>query len=139
MGEGKFIGLVAFRREFLMILDEEERVKVKGTNDALEAGGAGIQWEIGFHPSPTCRGRDIIPAAVRPLINVFLVPHMNVHIMTAALFEENIASRKVLEKCGFLFEELVADAIELPESKTGVEEKNVGIGRMRWDRNAAIV
>ncbi len=48
--------------------------------------------------------------------------------------ENNGGSKRVLEKCGFVFENFTPDAVELKESKTGMKGKKVGLGRMKWDR-----
>jgi len=45
--------------------------------------------------SPTARGKGIVPAAVRTLLEFFLIPHMNVYHLTAAFLDFNIASRRV--------------------------------------------
>jgi hypothetical protein len=75
-----------------------------------------------------------MPSVVRTLIADFLVPYMNVHVMTGAYMDHNAASKKVLEKNGFIFDSLVPDCIEMLEVKTGVKGKKVGLGRMKWER-----
>ncbi len=47
--------------------------------------------------------------------------------------EHNDASRRVFEKCGFVFEKMVSDMIEMPESKIGEKVRKVGLGIMRWE------
>lgn len=75
-----------------------------------------------------------MPAALRTLIDSFYIPYMNVHILTGAYYDTNVASKRVFEKVGFVFDKVVPDAIELAESKTGVKGKRVGLGVMRWKR-----
>ena len=79
-------------------------------------------------------GRGIMPATIRALIHEFMVPFMNAHVITGCYFEHNAGSRKVFEKNGFVFEKVIPDCFELPESKTGVKGKKIGIGFMRWTR-----
>ncbi|KAF8849415.1 hypothetical protein BDZ45DRAFT_663248 [Acephala macrosclerotiorum] len=137
-GEESLIGEINFRRrEFLTVLDVEERKRVKMENDARDAGDPGIVWEIGFYLSPTCHGRGIMPAVIRTLINEFLVPYMNVHIMTKAYIKHNEASRKVLKKNGFVFESFVPDCVKMPEAKTGVKGTTIGLGRTKWEKKSS--
>jgi RimJ/RimL family protein N-acetyltransferase len=75
-------------------------------------------------------------AALRVLLNEFMIPYMNAHIITGSYFEHNIASRKVFEKNGFVFQELIPDYLELPESKTGVKGTKVGMGFLKWTRES---
>jgi len=75
-------------------------------------------------------------AVLRTVIDVFFIPLMNVHHITGAYLEHNGASKRVLEKTGFVFDSFVPNAIEMAESKTGVKGKKVGLGRMKWDRTS---
>lgn len=75
-----------------------------------------------------------MPAVVRTLLNDFLIPHMNVHHISCAFLEHNPASRRVFEKSGFSFVKIYPDVVELPEAKTGVKGKKVGLGVVKWDR-----
>jgi RimJ/RimL family protein N-acetyltransferase len=68
------------------------------------------------------------------MIEKFLIPYMNVHLLFGSFFDHNIASKRVFEKNGFVFEGITPDAFELAESKTGVKGKRVGLGMMRWER-----
>jgi RimJ/RimL family protein N-acetyltransferase len=75
-------------------------------------------------------------AAMHAIINHFLIPYMNAHLITGSFFDYNPGSRKVFEKNGFVFQEIVPDSYELPESKTGVKGKRIGVGYMRWTRTS---
>lgn len=79
-------------------------------------------------------GRGIMPMALQTVIDAFFLPYMNVHHLTGNYLENNGGSKRVLEKCGFVFESFTLDAVELKESKTGVKGKRVGLGRMKWER-----
>lgn len=72
---------------------------------------------------------------LRTIINQILVPYMNIHTLIGTYFEYNTPSRRVFEKCGFEYVQLVPGAITLPPTKTdGVIGRKVGLGVMRWQR-----
>ncbi|KAK5023822.1 hypothetical protein LTS07_008947 [Exophiala sideris] len=130
----RFIGAITIERgTFLYILDEDERRRRKQENNALDAGDRNIIWEVGFYLVPKYHGRGIMPAVLRTLIKHILVPYMNVHTLMATYFEYNTPSRRVFEKCGFEFLQLLPDAITLPPTKNnGITGRKVGLGVMRW-------
>ena len=78
-----------------------------------------------------------MPAVLRTLMKDLLMPYMNVHTLIATYFDHNMASRRVFEKCGFKFSNFVPDAIALSEAKTGVKDKKVGLGVMKWERETS--
>jgi len=157
-GDMTFLGEINIRRRaFLTVLDEDERKRMKDGNDSFAPGDPRIQWEVGckfpihlgrssllppqdlfltgllVYLSPSAHGRGIMPAVLQVLLDTFLIPYMNVHHITGAYFEHNRASRRVFEKTGFVLEKVVPEAIELPETKTGVKGQKVGVGIMGWD------
>jgi RimJ/RimL family protein N-acetyltransferase len=75
-----------------------------------------------------------MPATLRTLINEFMIPYMNVHVLTGDFFEHNSASKRVFEKTGFELWQTASEVHELPESKTGVKGKKISLGVMRWTR-----
>jgi len=82
------------------------------------------------------KGRGIMSAAIGTLIKEYLVPFMNVHHITVYYFDYNPASRKVLEKNGFVFEKVVPQYYEMPESKVGVKGKRIDVGFSTWTRKS---
>jgi RimJ/RimL family protein N-acetyltransferase len=72
-------------------------------------------------------------AAFKTALNEFLIPYMGIRHMQSGYLEGNFASRRVLEKCGFVFSKLIPEAIEVQESKCGVKGKKVALGHMQWD------
>jgi RimJ/RimL family protein N-acetyltransferase len=92
--------------------------------------------EFTVYLAPSHHGRGIMSAAIDAIINKFLVPYMNAHLITGSFFDYNLASRKVFEKNGFMFQEMIPDSYELLESKTGVKGKRIGVGYMRWTRTS---
>lgn len=75
-----------------------------------------------------------MPIVLKTVIDSFFVPYFNGHHLTGSFFEHNGASKRVFEKCGFVFDKFVPEAIELAKSKTGVKGKRAGLGRMKWEK-----
>jgi GNAT superfamily N-acetyltransferase len=156
-GEQKFIGSIdATRKNWLFYGATDENKRKQEANDALEAGDPKIQWDLGcksqtmlfsymitrgcltrviVYLAPSHHRRGIMSAAMNALVHDFLVPYMNAHLITGSYFEYNSGSRKVFEKNGFVFQEIVPDFYELPESKAGTNGKKIGVGFMKWTRN----
>lgn len=59
--------------------------------------------EIGYMLLPDFHGKGIIPEAVNTLID-YGFDHLNLHSIEAVIDPENLASEKVLQKCGFVKE-----------------------------------
>ncbi|EXJ59221.1 hypothetical protein A1O7_06653 [Cladophialophora yegresii CBS 114405] len=137
--DGRFIGNISMGREtFMYILDPEERQRRKDENDKLQPGDPRILWMIGFWLVPEYHRRGIMPAALRTLLTDIAVPYMNAHTVHGGYFENNLASGKVFEKTGFVFETFVPDVFTInPAKLNGVEGKKVGTGIMKWERHSA--
>lgn len=134
--EQKLIGIIGVTRmDFMIKAASDENKRRQEVNEALDAGDPGIVWELGFYLAPSHHGRGIMPATIRALIHDFMIPYMNAHIITGSYFQHNAGSRKVFEKNGFVFEGVIPDCFELPESKTGVKGKKASVGFMRWTRS----
>lgn len=130
----RFIGHISVRRRgFLAIRDKAERNRVEEENASRKAGDPLIEWEIGYFLLPAVHGRGIMPLAIRTLIHELMVPHMNVKQLTGAYIDHNNASKRVFEKNGFVYFQHISDAMELPESKTGVKGKMVSMTVMKWE------
>jgi len=84
--------------------------------------------------SPTVHGRGIMTAVLGTLMEKWLIPYMNVYHMSGGCLEDNIASKRVFEKNGWIFVKFEPDRIELPEIMTGVKGKKFGLVVMKWDR-----
>jgi RimJ/RimL family protein N-acetyltransferase len=84
--------------------------------------------------SPAAHGRGIMTAVLGTVMEKWVIPYMNGHHMYAGYLDHNIASRRVFEKNGWVFDKSEPDRIELPESMTGVKGKKFGAGWMKWDR-----
>lgn len=57
-------------------------------------------------------------AVIRVLVE-WAAENMNAHKISVVTHEENIGSRRVFEKNGFVFQKLVKDAVTIQESKGG--------------------
>lgn len=75
-----------------------------------------------------------MPVALKTLIEKFGVPYMNVHNVIGTFYEHNIASRRVFEKNGFVFEGITPEVEEIAESKGGVKGQKLAMGLVRWTR-----
>jgi RimJ/RimL family protein N-acetyltransferase len=84
--------------------------------------------------SPTVHGRGIMTAVLATLVEKWLIPYMNVHHMSGGYLDHNIASGRVFEKNGWVFDRFLPDYIELPEIMTGVKGKKFGVMVMKSDR-----
>lgn len=73
-------------------------------------------------------------AVLRTLLDAFFVEYMNIHHLTGSYLEHNTGSKRVLEKCGFVFDSVLRDAVEVQETKTGVKWKRVSVCNMKWRR-----
>jgi RimJ/RimL family protein N-acetyltransferase len=142
-----FIGDIGLRRAtFPQVLDVKERKRLKEENDAYEAGDERIQWEFGgncvkYHwvllllkradfLTPSHWGKRIMSSAVKAVIEAG-TKYLNAQMIQIHYFSENIASRKVFEKSGFVDFDFVPNAITMPECKGG---RVVDLGVMRWYR-----
>ncbi|KAL1634633.1 hypothetical protein SLS58_010575 [Diplodia intermedia] len=135
-GDGEeevFLGKVEIRRaDYRTVADEERREAKRRANGGLEAGDVGIEWEVGFWLCPEAHGRGIMTTVLRTLLDTFFVEYMNVRNLKGSCLTHNKASKRVLEKCGFVFESEEHDIFEVAESKTGVKGQRVGAIHMRW-------
>ncbi|BBF41675.1 hypothetical protein lbkm_0355 [Lachnospiraceae bacterium KM106-2] len=57
-------------------------------------------WEIGYHIAKEYTGKGYATEAVKAFLPVIL-PQLHIHKIYGIVLEENIASHKVLEHCGF--------------------------------------
>ena len=137
-----FIGEITFRRSgFPQIEDAESQRNATKANAELPAGDPRIVWDIGFYLIREYHGKGIMSAVLSSLIEEVLVPYMNAHRLIGVYFEQNLASKRVFEKCGFHFLKLVPNAVTLPEPKfkaSGFEQREIGIGIMQWERPVPI-
>ncbi|KIW13411.1 hypothetical protein PV08_08599 [Exophiala spinifera] len=126
------------RSRFLFIPDEAERAKTRHGNDSLAAGDPNIVWEVGFYLASEHHGRGVMTRVLQTVMSEVLIPGYNVHHMVATYFEHNIASKRVLEKCGFDYVTTVPNVHTLEPGKTGGQEgQTVGLGVMKWESKAA--
>jgi RimJ/RimL family protein N-acetyltransferase len=75
-------------------------------------------------------GKGIMSSAVKAVVGAG-AKYLNAQMIQIHYLSENIASRKVFEKSGFVDFDFVPNAITMPESKGG---RVVDLGIMRWYR-----
>ena len=131
-GEQIFLGDISLHRcTFQDILDEDEQRKLKKENDAWPEKDERIVWEFGYYLDPSQQGRGIMTKALETLLHAFALPDLNAHKFKVYHFGNNIGSRRVFEKNGFVHEKIVSDAITLSESRGGGK---VDLGVLTWTR-----
>ena len=62
-----------------------------------------LSWEIGYHIAKKYTGNGYAAEAVKAFLPV-IIEKLNIDIMFGIILRENIASRRVIEKCGFVLE-----------------------------------
>ncbi|OJD32253.1 gnat family [Diplodia corticola] len=132
-----FLGKVNVRRaDYRTVRDEGERRRLREANAGLGPGEeAKIEWEMGFWLCPEAQGQGIMTTVLRTLLEGFFVDYMNIHNLKGSFLAHNKGSRRVFEKCGFVFESEEVDAFEVVESKTGgVKGVMVNAVHTRWKR-----
>ena len=77
------------------------------------------------------QGKGIMTVALRLLLKEWAIPRMGAKKMIGTLYDGNIGSQRVLEKCGFVTRpEKLIDYVEIPPSKGGGRKTLVV---MDWD------
>ncbi|KAI0778311.1 acyl-CoA N-acyltransferase [Trametes elegans] len=118
-GTDLFLGDVMFVRErWPDIMDAHEKESLAMPNAERPVGDPGIIWCIGDYIAPSHQGRGIMTAAIRTLIQEWAIPRMGVRLIRVETFTDNIGSRRVFEKLGFVY-----------ESTTPFENKILNSGR----------
>ncbi len=75
-----------------------------------------------------------MPVALRTLMAEVIIPYMNAHIVHGGFLDHNLGSRKVFEKCGFIFQGVVPNAFTInPAKVNGVQGIKVGTGTTKWE------
>ena len=91
--------------------------------------------EIGYWIGMPFWGRGLIPEAVREMIrHAFL--DLNLKTLWCGYFDGNERSRRVQEKCGFVYDHTNEDVYWKPLDRT-LTERVTRLGREAWDENAA--
>lgn len=68
--------------------------------------------EVGFLLSPEFKGRNIATESLREVLRWARDVH-DIQNFNAVVTEGNVASERVLQKCGFNLEQRIADAYEI--------------------------
>ncbi|KAJ5112620.1 hypothetical protein N7532_000665 [Penicillium argentinense] len=97
----------------------EEKAEAQRLNDELPAGDERIVWQIGDFMAPSHHGRGIMTQAMRMVLQDWGVPRMNIKLLKAGAFVENIGSIKVFEKNNFKVVGTLKDWVSISESRGG--------------------
>ncbi|KAG8712835.1 hypothetical protein FRC08_014023 [Ceratobasidium sp. 394] len=120
-GTETFLGDMGLAREFFWndIRDPEAKAARNNINANLPPGDPEIIWNIGDYLRPSHHGRGIMTAAIKTMIEMWAVPHMNARKFRACAFLDNIGSQKTFLKNRFRFSSRTNGTVRLPESKGG--------------------
>ncbi|KAG9084645.1 hypothetical protein FRC07_013582 [Ceratobasidium sp. 392] len=120
-GTETFLGDMGPAREFAWneIRDSEARAARTNANANLPPGDSEIIWTIGDYLRPSHHGRGIMTAAIKAMVELWAVPHMNARKFRASTFPDNVGSQKTFLKNGFVFSGRVDGVVQFPESKGG--------------------
>ncbi|KAH7915628.1 hypothetical protein BJ138DRAFT_1054409 [Hygrophoropsis aurantiaca] len=103
-GSDTFIGCIGVHRaQFEEVLDAEERAEKFEENNAKEAGDPTIRWTFGDYLAPSHHRRGIMSAAMKIVLDKWVVPRMGARSMTGYAFAGNRGSRRVFENSGFVW------------------------------------
>ena len=86
-----------------------ESNRAAGVVDLMDINRADQKAELGYWLGRNYWGRGIMTEAVGLILD-FGFNHLNLHRISAEIFEPNLASQKVLEKSGFVREGLAREA-----------------------------
>ncbi|KAH9944275.1 acyl-CoA N-acyltransferase [Epithele typhae] len=104
-GSDIFLGDIAILRErWPDESDEDAQKALKDPNYERPLGDPEIVWCFGDYIAASHQGRGIMSVAIRTLIHEWAVPRMGVRQIRVETFEENLGSRRVFEKNGFVYE-----------------------------------
>ncbi|KAI0655203.1 acyl-CoA N-acyltransferase [Cubamyces menziesii] len=108
-GSDVFLGDVTLLRERWP--DLEDRVlkeSLAKPNAERPIGDPDIVWCIGDYIAPSHHGKGIMTAAIKTLMQEWAIPRMGVRQIRVETFTDNIGSRRVFEKLGFVYEKTIA-------------------------------
>ncbi|KAI0756869.1 acyl-CoA N-acyltransferase [Daedaleopsis nitida] len=107
-GSDLFLGDIALLRERWPDMEEIEAKTARAASNAARVlGDPEIIWCIGDYIAASHQGKGIMSAVVRTLLEKWAIPRMGVRQVRVETFEENLGSRRVFEKNGFVFEKTV--------------------------------
>jgi len=127
-GTDVYLGDLGFRRydyAELSTATEEERQKKKtliDINMAKKTGDPSIVWSVGDYLAASHHRRGIMTAAIAALLDAWIIPRCNVHVIRACIFAGNHGSVRVFEKNGFKLQ--VSSGIRT-EVKGNMRELNI--------------
>ncbi|HHX8315432.1 GNAT family N-acetyltransferase [Vibrio diabolicus] len=96
----------------LVILDKQSEQPIGVTGLAIEEGNA----EVGYLLLPEFHGRQFGTETLQALLNWARATH-DIDRFSATVTEGNIASERVLMKCGFELSEVIPDAYQIGDKR----------------------
>ncbi|KAI8990554.1 acyl-CoA N-acyltransferase [Trametes punicea] len=108
-GSELFLGDITLIRErWPDVMDKEVKESLARPNAEKAVGDPDIVWCIGDYVAPSHHGKGIMTAAIRTLTHTWAIPRMGVRQIRVETFTDNIGSRRVFEKNGFVYEKTTA-------------------------------
>ncbi|KAI0825005.1 acyl-CoA N-acyltransferase [Trametes gibbosa] len=90
------------------VVDKAAKEILAKPNADRPIGDPEIIWCIGDYMAPSHQGKGIMTAAIKTLLHEWAIPRMGVRQLRVETFSDNIGSRRVFEKLGFVHEKSVA-------------------------------
>ncbi|KAI0375125.1 acyl-CoA N-acyltransferase [Pilatotrama ljubarskyi] len=107
-GTDLFLGDIALVRErWPDVADDEEKDRLAKPNAEKPVGDPEIIWCIGDYIAPSHQGKGIMTTAIGTILREWAVPRMGVRQIRVETFTDNIGSRRVFEKLGFVYEKTI--------------------------------
>ncbi|KAI0669772.1 acyl-CoA N-acyltransferase [Trametes maxima] len=129
-GTDLLLGDVAIIRErWPDVEDKEVKTSLATPNAEKAVGDPDIIWCIGDYLAPSHHGKGIMTAAVKGLLHQWGIPRMGVRQVRVETFADNVGSRRVFEKLGFVFEKTV----QLENRVLNCGRKIDGMIILRWE------
>ncbi|RPD82432.1 hypothetical protein L226DRAFT_25951 [Lentinus tigrinus ALCF2SS1-7] len=107
-GSELFLGDITIVRErWPDVEDQEAKQALANANAKRELGDPEIVWCFGDYLAASHHGKGIMSAVVQTFIRDWAVPRMGVRQLRVETFADNVGSRRVFEKSGFVHEKTV--------------------------------
>ncbi|RPD55857.1 hypothetical protein L227DRAFT_295215 [Lentinus tigrinus ALCF2SS1-6] len=108
-GSELFLGDITIVRErWPDVEDQEAKQALANANAKRELGDPEIVWCFGDYLAASHHGKGIMSAVVQTFIRDWAVPRMGVRQLRVETFADNVGSRRVFEKSGFVHEKTVS-------------------------------
>ncbi|KAK7690816.1 hypothetical protein QCA50_005916 [Cerrena zonata] len=119
------------RCSFSYLEDDQKAKQLAAENERRSIGDPEIVWALGDYLSVSYHGQGIMTAAIRTIINDWMIPRMGVRCIIVDPYLGNRGSVRVFEKNGFVLESVTSKKIVTLGGDIH-EGQNVLIWRKEW-------